>query len=118
MKLSSLVALLAVSLAAVSAHASPSKGTMVAFPVVQPGTAVMFSGLEFRAGEVTDVWAGAKGGSIDCHVFNDKGAIVAKDEGSTNGCSIKVTPKKTGTYTVLVTNVDSREPATVTLTIQ
>lgn len=119
MKLTHLLAIAtAVGLIALPAHASPSKGTMVAFPVVQPGTAVMYSDLEFRAKEATDVWASAKGGSIDCLVMNDKGAIVGRDEGPANTCKIQVTPPKTGKYTVLVTNVDSKDPAKVLVTIQ
>lgn len=119
MKLTTLFAFAAaVGLMAVPAHASPTKGTMVAFPVIQHGTAVMYSDLEFRGGEVTDVYVKGDGGNLDCLVMSDTGAIVARDEGPANGCKIQVKPKKTGKYTVLVTNVDTKDASKALVAIQ
>lgn len=118
MKLSLLATALVTALVALPAHSSPARGTMVAFPIVQPGTAVMFSGLDLRGGEATDVFVGAKGGDVRCSVFTDAGAPVVLDAGEKNVCRIKVEPKKAGRYTLLVTNVDTKSAAKATVTIQ
>lgn len=109
---------LAITLVALSAHASPTRGTMVAFHVIQPGTAVMFSGLDLRGNETTDIFVGAAGGDVRCSVFTAVGAPVVLDAGDKNVCCIKVKPKKAGRYTLLVTNIDTKSAARATVTIQ
>jgi hypothetical protein len=120
MKLTSLVAALLLGLLAFPAHGAPTRGTLLAFPVVQPATAVVFSGLDLRgSGEVTTFDVTAKGGNVDCVVFNDAGGPVAKDEGPANACRIQVRPQKAGKFKLLVTNVgDAEAKAKATVIIQ
>lgn len=118
MKLTHIAATLLLTLAAIPAHASPSKGTMVAFPDVPPRSGTMFSDLEFRGSEPTSIVVTGQGGNVDCTVFNDKSSIVASDDGPANSCKFLITPKVRSKYTLLVTNVDPKQESKVTVLIQ
>jgi hypothetical protein len=109
---------LLLTLAVTPAHASPSKGTMMAFPVVPPRTGTMFSDLEFRGSEPTTIVVTGQGGNVDCTVFNDKSSIVASDDGPANSCKFLITPKVRSKYTLLVTNVDPKQESKVSVLIQ
>lgn len=101
-----------------TAHASPSRGTGFADQVIQPAHAVSFSGLGYQAGEVIAIDVTAKQGNVDCLLFNHRGKIVARDEGPANACHIELKSSRPDIYILLVTNVDSDEPAVATIVIQ
>ncbi len=109
---------LAAFLMAVSAHASPTRGTVMARQVIQPGHVAMIPDVELEGKNVALVTVGATGGEVDCLILNEKGKVVAKDESRGNTCKISYVPKRTGRFTLLVTNIDPNGQAIARVVIQ
>jgi len=99
-------------------HGAPLRGSFVAFPVIPTSSGVMYSDVILRGNETTVVDVKSKGGNVDCTVFDSNANVVAEDNGPHNSCSIRIKPKKTSRYTVLVTNVDAKKIAVATVMIQ
>lgn len=100
------------------AHGSPTKGTVLAFPVIQPGTASVFSRVDLEGGTWTDVSVESKGGDVRCNVYTSVGSLIASDDDNDNMCSFRIRPSKPGTITLIVTNIHPKEESKTIVVIQ
>ncbi len=118
MKLTQLLSCLALSLTAVAAHATPTNGVGVIDQVIQPAHAVKFSRLGYQAGVKIAIDVSAKGGNVDCILFNHRGKVIARDESPANACHITLTSPRPDVYTLMVTNIDSDVASEVEVVVQ
>ena len=99
-----------------SAHSSPSRGTMLDVKVIQPRHIIVYSNLRFRALEPTKLTVVGEG-NVDCFITTMKNVPIAADYGDGNECNITIVPDEENDYKLFIVNREETSTKT-TIMIQ
>ena len=102
------LACLSVSLLALTADASPVGGTKLIDDTLAAGKNASYTLRLAKAQETVILVAGDERSDLDCYLFDEQGLSIDSDTDDTDTCRITVTPKWTGTFTLVIKNIGPR----------